>query len=200
MTSTRGSISVNPSWCMRLLTASDSGLLSQWVITGSLSGASSLASGAFSRVASLSARSARASLGHAGTITNAMTLRAGLQRFSSSQTSRKRSRPLLRYSQRPLVMTINEFGSIFLPVRAEATDSILSRAALLAAGSLAAAGTKFFSKPLGVTTSGRRSSNCSHSLAVISLTVVNESAAWAAAFSSECLASMFSSRAIWSPL
>ena len=37
-------------------------------------------------------------------------------------------------------------------------------------------GTKFFSNPLGVTTCGRRSRSCSHSMAVISLTVVKQSA------------------------
>ena len=61
-------------------------------------------------------------------------------------------------------------------------------------------GTKFGSNPFGVTMSTGLSSNCLHSRAVRSLTVVKQSAKCAACFSAECLLTMFSSSAIWSPL
>ena len=62
------------------------------------------------------------------------------------------------------------------------------------------AGVKEFSKPFGVTTSTERSRNWAHSLAVISLTVVNTSASRAAIFSREWRATTPKRWAISSPL
>ena len=57
-------------------------------------------------------------------------------------------------------------------------------------------GTKFSSNPFGVTISGLRSNSWVHSRAVMSLTVVKQSACNAACFSIECFDTIFSSSAI----
>ena len=136
---------------------------------------------------------------HAGTRINAMVARAGFSLCKVLTASINMSMPLLRYSLRPAVAKRNVFLENDFPVNAEATSSNLSRAFLRTESYSFLFGTNASSKPLGVM-KGRISSNCSHSLAVTLLTVVKQSALWAAAFSSECFDCMFNSAAIWSPL
>ena len=69
---------------------------------------------------------------------------------------------------------------------AAATSIKVSLAALrFSMNNSSVAGVKLFSNPLGVTTSTSLPRNWAHSLAVISLTVVNASAFWAEIFSME---------------
>ena len=176
---------------MRQIIGSESGLLRVWVSSGSGRRVLRLAG-------SVCCRSGRGSRHHAGTITNATTVRVGARSRRRAIASRYRSMPLLRYSQRPDVATMNVSSGSFLPTSEEATLSSTLRAASRTLGNFPLLGTKFCSNPFGVTT-GRRWSSCSHSMAVMSLTVVKQSAWWAAAFSRECFDSILSSRAIWSP-
>ena len=86
------------------------------------------------------------------------------------------------------------------PLMAVATSINLSLAAeRLESYSSSVAGVKLFSKPFGVTSSTVLPKNWAHSLAVISLTVVNMSAFWAEIFSMECLATFPNWRAFSSP-
>ena len=100
----------------------------------------------------------------------------------------------------PLVETISVSSPKSVPIKAFATSNKRLRASLRLRVKVAPLGTKWFSKPLGNTTSTGLSNSSTHSLAVISLTVVKQSTCLAVCFSMECLLWTFNSADIWSPL
>ena len=104
--------------------------------------------------------------------------------------------PLFFHSCRPAIQSIIASSGTTPPNCCPATRLKASRAALRRAAKALPLGTKSGSKPFGVTISTGLSNSCLHSLAVMSLTVVKQSAQWAACFSTECLLTIFSSAAI----
>ena len=121
---------------------------------------------------------------------------------SRLRLSTSMSMPLFLYSYLPPVqMMVVSSLFICVPSSALATWSILARAVWRAVSNgFPSFGTKLSSNPLVSTASTGVSRSCRHSRAVMSLTVVKQSMYSAVCFSSECLDSILSSRAICSPL
>ena len=107
--------------------------------------------------------------------------------------------PLFFHSCRPEIATNRLLSATRFCSKASAERINAARAIARSRSKDLPTGTKLGSKPFGVTISTCLSSSCLHSLAVISLTVVKQSAQCAAIFSTECLLTIFSSSAIWSP-